>query len=222
MNYYQTKILYSTNLSFNFHDAKIYLLSNNSGYYVFLRDSSSYLNIWKYVFSLPSTAECKRVSELNGYYPSSVLMLSDNEFFFLHNPTPYNLLYFARINLKSGSTSWVDKMSWTLSYCYSDSIESVISSDKSSIYFLFTYGTDITKYLYYVCFNSLDGSILSSRYKSSIKIYDVYSIVLYGDYVISSTDYPYLVMYSITTFSFTIKRSYGDLYSMILDSGSGR
>ena len=114
-------------------------------------------------------------------------------------------------------------MSWTLSYCYSDSIESVISSDKSSIYFLFAYGSDIyATYLYFVCFNSLDGSILSSRYKSSINIYDVNSIILYGDYVISITGSPYLVMYSITTFAFTIKKCNGILYSMLFDSYSGR
>ena len=109
MNYYQTKILYSTNLSFNYYDAKFFFLSNNSGYYVFLKDSTSNLNIWKYEFSLPSTAECKRVSEYS-YSTSGELMLSDNEFFIINEPTPHTLLYFARIDLKSGSTSWVDKM----------------------------------------------------------------------------------------------------------------
>ena len=69
----------------------------------------------------------------------------------------------------------------------------------------------------------MDGSVLSSRYKSSIDINSyVYSIVLYGDYVISITD-SFLVMYSITTFVFTIKRFNGGyLYSMLLDSGRGR
>ena len=109
-------------------------------------------------------------------------------------------------------------MSWPLDYCSSYSIESVISSDRSSIYSLFTYGY----YLYFVCFNSLEGSILSSRYKSSIEIYSVISIVLYGDYVISIIDNN-LVIYSITTFAFTIKKfNGGGLYSMLLDSGSGR
>ena len=109
MCHYQTKILYSSNLDFNYIDFKVYLLSNNSGYYVFLYDSTSNPNIWKYEFSLPSTAECKRVSE-SSYYLIGALMLADNEFFIIHDPTPYNLLYFARIDLKSGSTSWVDKM----------------------------------------------------------------------------------------------------------------
>ena len=114
-------------------------------------------------------------------------------------------------------------MSWTLSYCYSDSIESVISSDKSSIYSLFTYGNYIATYLYFVCFNSLDGSILSSRYKSPTPINYVDSLYLYGDYVISIAGYFYLVIYSITTFAFTIKRfNYDYLYSVLLDSGSGR
>ena len=116
-------------------------------------------------------------------------------------------------------------MSWPLSYCSTYSSESVISSDKSSIYSLFAYGTDVSSYLYYVCFNSLDGSILSSRYKSSTNIYRyVFSIVLYGDYVISITGYYYLVMYSITTFAFTIKKFNvnGSLYSIFSDSSNGR
>ena len=104
----------------------------------------------------------------------------------------------------------------------------MISSDKSSIYSFFVYGIDpqIYPFTYYnfVCFNSLDGSILSSRYRSSIKIYNryVYSIVLYGNYVISTLSESYLVMYSITTFAFTIKMCNGRLYSMLLDSDSGR
>ena len=110
-------------------------------------------------------------------------------------------------------------MSWPSSSCYSDSLESVLSTDKSSIYSFFEYEL----YVYYVCFNSLDGSILSSRYKSSMHVVYVHSIVLYGDYVISIMSL-YLVMYSITTFAFTIKRFNGGyaLYSMLLDSGNGR
>ena len=110
------------------------------------------------------------------------------------------------------------------SSCSSYYSESVISSDKSFIYSLFTYGYyNSIKYLYFVCFNSLDGSILSSRYKSSIQVdSDVYSIVIYGDYVISITG-SYLVMYSITTFAFTIKKFNGHLlFSMLLDPSSGR
>ena len=114
------------------------------------------------------------------------------------------------------------KMSCPLSYCYSYYSESLLSSDKSAIYSLFIYGYDTHKYLYFVCFNSLDGSILSSRYKSSTTINSVNSIILYGDYVISITGSPYLVMYSITTFDFTIKRFNGYLYSMLLDSSNGR
>ena len=109
-------------------------------------------------------------------------------------------------------------MSWSSSSCSLYQSESLLSSDKSSIYSFFSFGY----YMYYVCFNSLDGSILSSRYKSSINIYDVNSIVLYGDYVISITSYSYLVMYSITTFAFTIKRFNDSLYSMLLDSSNGR
>ena len=115
-------------------------------------------------------------------------------------------------------------MSWLLSYCYLSLSESVISSDKSSIYSFFPYGKNISSgYLYFVCFNSLDGSILSSRYKSSIQMdYYVHSILLYGDYVISIIGYSYLVMYSISTFAFTIKRFNGNLYSVLLDSDSRR
>ena len=115
----------------------------------------------------------------------------------------------------------------SISYCYSYSSESVLSSDKSSIYSLFPFGTGMysSVYLYFVCFNSLDGNILSSRYKSSIQsnIY-VKSIVLYGDYVISivNDDSHSLVIYSITTFIFTIKKFNGRLYSILLDSGNGR
>ena len=109
MYHYQTKILYSGSFRFYKDDFKIYLLSNNSGYYVFLTDSSYYLNIWKYEFSLPSTAECKRVTE-SSFNIGGTLMLSDNEFFIINDPLFYKLLYFIRIDLKSGSSSWVDKM----------------------------------------------------------------------------------------------------------------
>ena len=118
------------------------------------------------------------------------------------------------------------KMSWPSSFCDSYPSESLLNSDNSSIYSIFIYGYNYYYvYFYFVCFSSLDGNIISSRYKSSTGYYflSVNSIVLYEDYVISIIDYNYLVIYNITTFAFTIKLfNGGTLYSMLLDSGSGR
>ena len=71
----------------------------------------------------------------------------------------------------------------------------------------------------------MDGSILSSRYKSSKPINYVDSLYLYGDYVISIIGFSptYLVMHNIATFDFTIKKSSdSDFNSILSDSSNGR
>ena len=94
--------------------------------------------------------------------------------------------------------------------------ESLISSDKSKLYSLFSYGTS-PWYFYLVCFSPSDGSTISSLYKSSINVAEVGSATLYMDYVISTVQsFPsYLVVYNTVTSAFTIRKSTDYILNLI-------
>ena len=87
----------------------------------------------------------------------------------------------------------------------------MLSSDGSIIYSFFTFGP--TKYLYFCGLSVSDGRVVTTRYKPSVAVKQTFGSTLNGDYVIATTYEPIsLVMYSISSSTFTIKFFSGVLY----------
>ena len=100
----------------------------------------------------------------------------------------------------------------------------MINSDGTKIYSFFTFGGN-SKYIHLAVFNEADGSIIGSRYKSSIGCSGVYGSDQNGDIIVltapCSSDY-YLVMMNTITNIFTIKQFPGYLAGVaVLPGGTG-
>ena len=114
-------------------------------------------------------------------------MISNSQFFVLGVAlaSPYNLQMF-KITFSLTSVNWASQIicsfgTWSAFYS-----ESVLSSDKSTIYSFFTFETaSATRYLYFAGLSVSDGSVLTTRYKSSAVVSSVYGSVINGDYIVN-------------------------------------
>ena len=200
--------VYSTGISSSNHDIKIWLLADLSGYFVIGFNPSNIAKICKYTFS-SSSAQCQTISNINTGYGS--LMISNSQFFVLGADlaSPYNL-HMYKITFLSTPVDWAKQVAcssgtWTTSFS-----ESVLSYDRSTIYSFFIFG--VSKYLYFAGLAVSDGSVTTTRYKSSISVADLRGSALNGDYVITTAPIPALVIYSISTSAITIKSFPGSGY----------
>ena len=98
----------------------------------------------------------------------------------------------------------------------------MLSSDGSTIYSFFTFG--VTTYLYFVGLSVSDGSITTTRFKSSAAVSYVWGSALNGDYIVTTTQtQTSIVIYSISSSAFTIKSFSGSLLRGLgVDPSSGR
>ena len=106
---------------------------------------------------------------------------------------------------------------WTAYYSWS-----TFSADGLQIYLFFPYGA--TRFLYFVTVSTTDGSVLNTRYKSSVSILSTASIALNGDYIVVATQNPNsVIIFSISTSVFTIK-AYSGTYILGggIEPSSGR
>ena len=112
------------------------------------------------------------------------LMISDSQFFVLgfDLASSYNLKIY-KITFSSISVDWANQLSCSSGTWVSYFSESLLSSDGSTIYSFFTFG--VTKYLYFAGLSVSDGSVTTTRFKSSIAVPDLYGSALNGDYVIN-------------------------------------
>ena len=99
-------------------------------------------------------------------YLYGTLMLSDDQLFLMgQDISSLTLLHMYKITFSTWSYNWANKIS-----CPTDSTsnlsESIQNSDSSKIYSLFM--LENIAYAYFISFNSTDGSVVGSRYKSSI------------------------------------------------------
>ena len=150
-------------------------------------------------------------------------MISNSQFFILGVTTTilYNLQMY-KITFSLTSVSWSNQIvcpsgTWSASYS-----ESVLNTDGSTVYSFFTFGA--TTYLYFVGLSVSDGSIKTTRFKSSASVTYVWGSALNGDYVVTTTQsQTSLVMYSISSSTFTIKSfSGGLLRRWVVEPSSGR
>ena len=150
-------------------------------------------------------------------------MVSNSQFFVLgsSSASPYNLQIY-KITYLSTSVDWANQITctsgtWTAAYS-----ESLLSSDQSTIYSFFAFGS--TQYLYFAGLSVTGGSMVTTRYKSSTSVSRVWGSALNGDYVVATTESPTsLIMYSISSSTFTIKSFSGyNLYGWVVEPSSGR
>ena len=198
------------------HGIKIHLLSDGSGYYVTGRDGSNRANIWKYLFSSPSSSGCQQISNFL-YFAYGQLKISDSSMFVLgvQPSSPYQL-HLYKHTFGSTSPDWSLKLSWPSGTWTTTFSESVLIS--SSIYTFFPYGST-TQYVYMAVISVSDGTV-SNRYKSSISCTLSYGSAVSGDYIAASikwTSY-YLLTFNRATNLFDIKSFPDYLYGIGLDT----
>ena len=176
--------------------------------------------ICKYTFST-SKAQCQTISNINTGYCH--LMISNSQFFVLGADTasPYNL-HIYKITFLLTSVDWAKQVACPSGTWISYYSESVLSSDGSTIYSFFIFG--VTRYVYFVGLSVSDGSVATTRFKSSISVPDLYGSALNGDYVVATVSSPNCILiYSISTSTFTIKTfTPGTLRGWAVEPSSGR
>ena len=220
MWHHSLNLIYSTGIYGYNDDLKTWPLADISGYFVIGFDNTNIAKICKYTFS-SSSAQCQTISNVVIGYGH--LMITNSQFFVVGvtPASPYNLLMY-KITFSLTSVNWANQIlcasgTWVASYS-----ESVLSSDGSTIYMLLTFGA--TKYFYFAGMSVSSGSVTTTRYKSSIPVNFMRRSAFNGEYIVVATESPgTIIMYSISTSTFTIKLFSGNnLYGVWSEPSSGR
>ena len=154
-------------------------------------------------------------------------MISNSQFFVLGVATSSNNLQMNKITFSLTSADWVNQIACLSGTWYASGSESVLSSDGSKVYSFFTFGppSSSIRYLYFAGLTVNDGSVVTTRYKSSIVVLYVEGTALNGDYLVATcySTSSYVVMYSLSSSTFTIKSFSGDdLQEWGVEPSSGR
>ena len=207
------------------HSIRIFILSDDSGYYLIATlQSTTYANLWKFLYSSPTTMT---------WYEFSVAILTDwiseilndGSFFFsvVEGSTPNNL-WLLRITFGSTTPQWSDKVLCPLSSWSSGRTQSSLSSDGTLIYSFIAYGN--TVYTHFVTLYTANGIVSGSRYISNLSAWYVYKVVTLTSHVAASFVwgvYNYISIYNIQTSAFmNFQISIGNAESLLKDSIYGR
>ena len=217
--------IYSTGISWKTHDIKTWPLTDLSGYFIIgFNSSTSIAKICKYTFSL-SSAQCQTISNI--YSGIGHLMISNSEFFVLGIATSSsNNLQMNKITFSLTKADWVNQIACLSVSWYASNSESMLSSDGSTVYSFFTFASSSSIWhLYFAGLAMNDGSVVTARYKSNIVVLYVPGTALNGDYLVATcySTSSYVVMYSLSSSTFTIKSFSGDvLQEWGVEPSSGR
>ena len=190
----------------NDNEIMIYVLSDNSGYYVVSkRTATSKPYVWKYLFSASTTASWQEITAFDSRAWGQ-LMINDNQLFLTGNEpaSTYHLLMY-KITFGNTAVDWANKVSWTSGAWSTGYVASIMSTDGTQIYNLYTFG--VTRYLYFAGFSITNGSVVGSRYKSSVSWGESWGIVINVNYLIISISWgvPNLFIYDTFRSTFQIK-----------------
>ena len=218
------KTIYSTGIDGFSLSIKTWPLADFSGYFIFAYDISTpyYAKICKYTFSL-SSAQCQTINNI--IYGYGYMMISNYQFFVLGAyPAPSNNLHMYKITFSSISVNWANQIACASGTWVAFASESILSSDKSIVYFFFIFGlSSSTRYLYFWGLSVSDGSVSTTRHKSSAIVVAIWGSALNGDYVVTTTSSPSLVIYNISSSTFAIKSFSGNfLRGWGVEPSSGR
>ena len=111
-------------------------------------------------------------------------MISNTQFFVLgaSSTSPYNLQMY-KFTFSFTSVNWANQIACVSGTWAASLSDSVLSSDGLTVYSFFTFG--VTKYLYFCGLSVSDGSVATTRYKSSASVLSVYGSALNGDYLVN-------------------------------------
>ena len=112
MDYINVKLnIISSNIKTNSDDIKIHTISDNSGYFIIsFLTSTNFVNVCKYVFSVPSTSQCQEIVSIK-QYAYGQLEIADGQFYFVGiDPTSPFPLYLNKITFGSNAADWSNKM----------------------------------------------------------------------------------------------------------------
>ena len=90
-----------------------------------------------------------------------------------------------KITFSSTSADWANKIVCSQVTWSAYLSESILSSDKSTIYSFFAFGSLPTYYLYFAGLSASNGSVVTTRYKSNTSVFDLKGSALNGDYVVT-------------------------------------
>ena len=152
-------------------------------------------------------------------------MISNTKFFVLGvtPASPYNLQMY-KITFLSTPVDWANQIVCALATWSSAVSESILSSDGSTIYSFFTFGSNS---IYFAGLSVSNGSVVTSMFKSNTALSGVSGSSMNGDYVVVSTGFSsanYVMFYSISSSTFAIKSFSAGyyLYWIGLEPSSGR
>ena len=146
-------------------------------------------------------------------------MLSETQLYFIGNDpySPPHDIYFYKVTFGNTGVDWANKMSCPSAPCYITTSDAILSSDSSQIYEFFLFGTDPNNYIYMASFNTTNGGVIGSRYKSSIVWNLVYGSALNGDYIAASAKCTstifYIILYNLVSYEFVIRKFSGSHFA---------
>ena len=133
------------------------------------------------------------------------------------------LLHIFKITFSSNIYNWANKIICT-SKCALSITESIFSNDHSKIYSLFN--LENPSYQYFITQNETDGSVIGSRYRSSISWTAVNGSAKNSNMLLFSIvclPNNYLLMFNTSSYEFTIKQlAIVNLYGMTFESATGK
>ena len=211
-------LLYRTSINGIYHDTKVHVLSDNSGFIILGINTSSKFIACKCLTSCTCQSIISFTSAGLGQ-----LKLSDNQFFFIATDSTTSL-HFWKLTFGSSAIDWSKTMTCSVGSCTSTNFESLLSSDSSKIYSIYAYGNP--QYLYFITLNSTDGSVIGTRYKSTISWLNIYGSAEISNYLIVTiklASSAALFVFDTTAIKFTFKSFSGTvLYQIAQDPTSGR
>ena len=130
---------------------------------------------------MSSTSQCQSISNIT--YGYGYLMISNSQFFVLGVDSSSKNMQMYKITFLSISVDWAKEIVCSSVSWISTLSESVLSSDRSTIYSFFIFGSPT--YVYFAGLSVSDGRVTTARYKSSVAANYVFGGVLNGDYVVT-------------------------------------
>ena len=151
-------------------------------------------------------------------------MLSSTQFFLLGIGPLSNPLNMYKLTFSSTSVDWANKIACSPWGWGSYLSESMLSQDGLTIHSFFLFRpASSSMYLYYAALSVSTGSVIGNRYKSSVSVGFVWGLASNGDYFVTTTGNPSLVIYNTYTSTFLVKSFTGfSLYGWAVEPTSGR
>ena len=177
--------------------------------------------MWKYLLS--GSEQWQEITSIKGYAYGQ-LKFNDNQYFFVGDgpSSPYNLQLY-KVTIGNTAVDWAAQISWSSGTWSSSDSDSILSSDQSILYSIFIFGS--TSRLYLNKLNPSNGSVIGTRYRSSISCSRARKTLLNGDYVVISAYWSsqFIILFNTVTSTFNIKQFLGDyLNGCILEPSTGR